>query len=73
MAQFTLKIGTETTDEVNFTPSSDITIDAINNNCNLPLNFSEGDTITSGTILKANGSARVYGEYLDVIVDYTEI
>ena len=73
MAQFTLKIGTETTTEVNFTPSSDITIDAINNNCNLPLNFSEGDTIASGTILKANGSTRVYEEYLDVIVDYTEI
>lgn len=73
MAQFTLKIGTETTAEVNFTPSSNITINTINNNCNLPLNFSEGDIITSGTVLKANDSAGVYGEYLDVIVDYTEI
>lgn len=74
MAEFTIKAGSETTTAIEYTPETNILINSIRNYANFAINFSEGDSINSGTVLKVQHAIEDYfSSKLDIIVDYTEI
>lgn len=82
MAQFTLKIGTETSLAVTFTTTSSIRIDSINNKYSMGVNFEENQVVPSGeTLFIETSFSKKNLEIIDgirkndgyVTVEYTEI
>ena len=82
MAQFTLKIGTETSLAVTFTTTSSIRIDSIKNKYSMGVNFEENQVVPSGeTLFIETSFSKKNLEIIDgirqndgyVTVEYTEI
>jgi|TARA_B100001996_G_scaffold145880_1_gene111113 hypothetical protein len=73
MAQTTIIVGCDVTDQLTFTPSGDIRIDAITNPGSISINVSEGDEVSGGTEIKTTSEGPEYNFNPNVVIDYTSL